>query len=207
VGPPRGSQWFVVTTSRCSRAATSTRRSSSCACAGYKLSYRDLAVMMLERGISVALSAIVRWVQRYVPQFEKRLDRFSRPVGRSWRVDETYILVKRFWTGSRASPGRRGELQRVGNRGIAGPQPPLVGQSRCRGRTAPVAESRRSTALSTPCSRWRLPAERQLCSGSGHSRSQRELTVSATFRSSRRQRDRDADDRTWTPPVCQAFSS
>ena len=48
---------------------------------------------------------------------------------------------------------------------------------------------------STPCSRWRLPAERQLCSGSGHSRPQRELTVSATFRSSRRQRDRDADDR------------
>ena len=36
---------------------------------------------------------------------------------------------------------------------------------------------------------------RQLCSGCGHSRPQRELTVSATFRSSRRQRDRDADDR------------
>ena len=34
-----------------------------------------------------------------------------------------------------------------------------------------------------------------MCSGSGHSRPQRELTVSATFRSSRRQRDRDADDR------------
>ena len=46
-----------------------------------------------------------------------------------------------------------------------------------------------------PCSRWRLLAERQVCSGSGHSRPQRELTVSATFRSSRRQRDRDADDR------------
>ena len=50
-------------------------------------------------------------------------------------------------------------------------------------------------ALTTPCSRRRLPAERQLCSGSGHSRPQRELTVSATLRSSRRQRDRDADDR------------
>ena len=55
----------------------------------------------------------------------------------------------------------------------------------------PSAEGLRST----PCSRWRLPVERQLCSGSGHSRPQRELTVSATFRSSRRQRDRDADDR------------
>jgi transposase-like protein len=63
----------------------------------YKLSYRDLAAMMLERGISVAPSTIFRWVQRYVPQFEKRWDRFSRPVGCSWRVDETYISVKREW--------------------------------------------------------------------------------------------------------------
>jgi hypothetical protein len=42
-------------------------------------------------------------------------------------------------------------------------------------------------------SAWRR--QRQHCSGSGHLRPQRELTVSATFRSSRRQRDRDADDR------------
>ncbi len=38
----------------------------------YKLSYHDLAAMMLERGISVAPSTIFRWVPRYVPQFEKR---------------------------------------------------------------------------------------------------------------------------------------
>jgi hypothetical protein len=48
---------------------------------------------------------------------------------------------------------------------------------------------------STPCCHSARRAERQQCSGSGHSRPQRELTVSATFRSSRRQRDRDADDR------------
>ena len=60
---------------------------------------------------------------------------------------------------------------------------------------SPSLEAAVRPALSTPCSRRRLPAERQLCSGSGHSRPQRELTVSATFRSSRRQRDRDADDR------------
>ena len=44
----------------------------------YKLSYRDLAAMMLERGISVAPSTIFRWVQRYVPEFAKRWDRNSR---------------------------------------------------------------------------------------------------------------------------------
>ena len=59
----------------------------------YKLSYRDLSAMMLERGICVAPSTIFRWVQRYVLEFEKRWNRFSHPGGCSWRVDETYILV------------------------------------------------------------------------------------------------------------------
>ena len=59
----------------------------------------------------------------------------------------------------------------------------------------PLGESGRSTTLSTLCCPSSSPRQRQQCSGSGHSRPQRELTVSATFRSSRRQRDRDADDR------------
>ena len=63
----------------------------------YKLSYRDLAAMMLERAISLAPSTIFRWVDRDVPEFEKRWDRFSRPVGWSWRVDETDILVNGEW--------------------------------------------------------------------------------------------------------------
>ena len=59
--------------------------------------------MMLERGVSVAPSTIsrkgdkYRWVQRFVPEFEKRWDRFSRSVGSSWRVDETYINIKGQW--------------------------------------------------------------------------------------------------------------
>ena len=63
----------------------------------YKLSYQDLAAMMLERGVSVAPSTIYRWVQRFVPEFEKRWDRFSRSVGSSWRVDETYVNIKGNW--------------------------------------------------------------------------------------------------------------
>ena len=63
----------------------------------YKLSYRDLAAMMLERGVSVAPPTIYRWVQRFVPEFEKRWDRFSRSVGSSWRVDETYVNIKGNW--------------------------------------------------------------------------------------------------------------
>ena len=64
----------------------------------YKLSYRDLVEMMAERGLSLAHTTIMRWVQRYVPEFEKRWSRFARPVGGSWRVDETYVKIKGRWT-------------------------------------------------------------------------------------------------------------
>ena len=34
---------------------------------------------------------------RYVPEFEKRWNRWSRQVNSSWRVDETYICVHTKW--------------------------------------------------------------------------------------------------------------
>ncbi|MCA1568267.1 MAG: IS6 family transposase [Acidobacteria bacterium] len=64
----------------------------------YKLSYRDLVEMMAERGVDVSHTTILRWVQRYVPEFERRWRRYARPVGTSWRVDETYIKVAGRWT-------------------------------------------------------------------------------------------------------------
>ena len=64
----------------------------------YKLSFRDLVEMMAERGLSLAHTTIMRWVQRYVPEFEKRWNRFARQVGGSWRVDETYVKIKGRWT-------------------------------------------------------------------------------------------------------------
>ncbi len=54
--------------------------------------------MMGERGIELEHSTILRWVQRYVPEFEKRWSRYSCSVGGSWRCDETYIKVKGRWT-------------------------------------------------------------------------------------------------------------
>jgi hypothetical protein len=41
----------------------------------YRLSYRDLVEMLAERDITVSHSTILRWVQRYVPEFEKRWGR------------------------------------------------------------------------------------------------------------------------------------
>src|SRR5215831_12467785 len=51
--------------------------------ASLKLSFRDLVIMIADRGISVAHTTILRWVQHYLPEFEKRWKRYARPVGGS----------------------------------------------------------------------------------------------------------------------------
>jgi transposase-like protein len=44
----------------------------------YRLSYRDLAAMLAERGTLVSHTTIMRWVLRYVPEYERRWARFAR---------------------------------------------------------------------------------------------------------------------------------
>jgi transposase-like protein len=53
--------------------------------------------MMNERGICVAHTTILRWVQHYTPEFVKRWQRYARSVGGSWRMDETYVKVRGAW--------------------------------------------------------------------------------------------------------------
>lgn len=64
----------------------------------YALSYRDVEELALERGLEVDHSTINRWVIHYAPQLEEIFrQRNKRPVGLSWRMDETYIQVKGKW--------------------------------------------------------------------------------------------------------------
>ena len=63
----------------------------------YPISYRNLQEMMLERGISVDYTTIYRWVQKYAPEFHKRIKWYSQGYGGSWRIDETYIKVRGKW--------------------------------------------------------------------------------------------------------------
>jgi transposase-like protein len=63
----------------------------------YKLSFRDICSLMAERGVTLVHTTVMRWVQHYVPVFEKRWKKYARTVGSSWRVDETYIKVKGKW--------------------------------------------------------------------------------------------------------------
>jgi len=63
----------------------------------YSLSLRNLEEMMAERGIEVDHSSVHRWVIKLLPVFKKAFRKRKRPVGKSWRVDETYVKVKGQW--------------------------------------------------------------------------------------------------------------
>jgi putative transposase len=63
----------------------------------YPLSTRHVEELMEERGVEVDHSTINRWVIKYSPQLEEAFHRRKHSVGRSWRMDETYIKVKGEW--------------------------------------------------------------------------------------------------------------
>ena len=63
----------------------------------YKLSFRDLEEMMAERGVRVDHATINRWVIKFAPMLAHRARRHRSAVGRSWRMDETYIKVRGQW--------------------------------------------------------------------------------------------------------------
>src|SRR2546425_725177 len=79
-GPPRGGP--------CVRALCESR----CLC----LSAR-VASLLLEWGLHVDHTTIYRWVQRYAPELDKRCRPHLKACNDSWRVDETYIKVKKVW--------------------------------------------------------------------------------------------------------------
>lgn len=63
----------------------------------YPSSLRNLEDMMAERGVSVDHSTVHRWAVKLLPVLEKAFRLRKRPVGKSWRMDETYIGVKGEW--------------------------------------------------------------------------------------------------------------
>ncbi len=64
----------------------------------YPLSYRNLEKMMAERGVEVDHATIYRWVQKFTPPLEAAFRKGKkRPMGNSWRMDETYSKSKGQW--------------------------------------------------------------------------------------------------------------
>ena len=65
--------------------------------AAYPLSLRNLEERMAERGVIVDHSTVHRWSLKILPVLAAVFRRRKRPVGTSWRVDETYIKVGGQW--------------------------------------------------------------------------------------------------------------
>src|SRR3954451_16889923 len=55
----------------------------------FPISYRDLELMLLDRGVAVDHTTIFRWIQAYAVELEKRLRPHLRKSNGSWRVDES----------------------------------------------------------------------------------------------------------------------
>jgi putative transposase len=64
----------------------------------YAVSYRDLEEIMAERGVAVDHATLNRWVVKYSPLIASSAHRKKSPTNGSWRMDETYILVRGKWT-------------------------------------------------------------------------------------------------------------
>jgi transposase-like protein len=64
----------------------------------FPISYRDLELMLLDRGVAVNHTTIFRWIQAYAAEMEKRIRPHLKLSNGSWRMDETYIKVKSRWT-------------------------------------------------------------------------------------------------------------
>ena len=65
--------------------------------AAYPLSLRHIEEMMAERGVAVDHATVHRWAIKILPMLAAAVRRRKRPVGMSWRIDETYIKVAGQW--------------------------------------------------------------------------------------------------------------
>ena len=63
----------------------------------YPLSLRHIEEMMAERGVFVDHATVHRWSIKILPVLAAVFRRRKRPVGPSWRMDETYIKVRGQW--------------------------------------------------------------------------------------------------------------
>jgi transposase-like protein len=64
---------------------------------------------VIEQEVTVGHTTIMRWVRHYVPEYERRGSRFSKPTHASWRMDETSVSVGGRWNYLYRAVDRHGE--------------------------------------------------------------------------------------------------
>ncbi|MDG1437291.1 MAG: IS6 family transposase [Rickettsiaceae bacterium] len=63
----------------------------------FSLSYRELEEIAYLRGIAIDHSTLQRWIMKFVPIIDTQVRKRKKPVGTSWRMDETYIKINGKW--------------------------------------------------------------------------------------------------------------
>ena len=63
----------------------------------FSLSYRDLEEMSIIRGAKIDHATLQRWVIKFAPLIDIEVRKRKKLVGKSWRMDETYIKVNGEW--------------------------------------------------------------------------------------------------------------
>lgn len=59
----------------------------------FKLSFRDIEELMIERGVDVSYETIRRWVDKFGSQYAKRIKSRSEPPSPVWHLDEVYTKI------------------------------------------------------------------------------------------------------------------
>ena len=63
----------------------------------FSLSYRELEEMASIRGAKIDHATLQRWLIKFAPLIDREVRKRKRPIGNSWRMDETYIKVNGKW--------------------------------------------------------------------------------------------------------------
>ena len=63
----------------------------------FAVSFRDLELMLADRGVQVDHVTLYRWTQRFAPELAVRMRQHLRPCRGAWHVDETYVRIAGDW--------------------------------------------------------------------------------------------------------------
>ncbi|MBV8616851.1 MAG: IS6 family transposase [Acetobacteraceae bacterium] len=65
----------------------------------FSLSFRDVELLLAERGVTVSYETVRQWCLTFGGEFARKLRRRRPKPGDTWRLDEVLILLRK-WTRS-----------------------------------------------------------------------------------------------------------
>ncbi len=60
----------------------------------FSLSFRDVEVLLAERGIAISYESIRQWCNRFRPEYARKLKKRQGRLGDTWYLDEVFIKIR-----------------------------------------------------------------------------------------------------------------